>query len=227
MIINLSYPLTLTSPLYPGTPKNSVTLVKSIDAGDSANTSSITINSHSGTHIDLPRHFCSDGDTVCDHIPPEWILEKTYCLEILKGCDDCLMPEDLLPFIEETRDATALIINTGFHKQREADPVLYASEHPWVHPDVPGFLRQEWPDLRLFGIDTISVSTPKHRGEGRSCHRAFLCGEFPIIIMEDVNLSGLRHFEGCWRMLIYPVVYDQLDGTPVLVFAERMSELVL
>ena len=80
----ISYNLDRQSPLYPGTPPVTIEPFRSIDRGDSANNSIITLSSHTGTHIDLPRHFCSSGKTVVEILEGENAVEPAYCYDIPK-----------------------------------------------------------------------------------------------------------------------------------------------
>ncbi|MCK9277823.1 MAG: cyclase family protein, partial [Methanoculleus sp.] len=65
-----------------------------------------------------------------------------------------------------------------------------------------------------------SIATPSHPEEGRESHRAFLCGSPHIFLLEDVDLSYGRLLEEPWILRIYPVVFDDLDGVPVVALAE-------
>lgn len=76
------------------------------------------------------------------------------------------------------------------------------------------------PQLRVFGLDTISIATPLHREEGRAAHRAFLCGPNPILLLEDLDLSSEDLLDGAFRLRLYPIVYDDLDGVPVIAVAD-------
>jgi len=127
---------------------------------------------------------------------------------------------DLLPHLDAIRASRALFIRTGSGRLRESDPDAYAREHPWVHHEVPGFLRMENPALRLFGIDTISVAIPAEPEEGAEAHRAFLCDSHHIFLLEDVDLSYGRLLEEPWTLRIYPMVFDDLEGVPVVALAE-------
>ncbi len=54
----LSYPMTNDAPVWPGNPPAAQTkAASSIAAGDMANTTVLTLFSHSGTHFDAPKHF--------------------------------------------------------------------------------------------------------------------------------------------------------------------------
>ena len=58
----LSYPLTKNAPVWPGNPPAAQTEpFESIAAGGMANTTVLNLFSHSGTHLDAPKHFNDDG----------------------------------------------------------------------------------------------------------------------------------------------------------------------
>lgn len=221
MIINLTHPIKIESPLYSGTPEISIKSHKSIENGDSSNTSIISFSSHCGTHIDSPLHFCKDGKSISEIIPYGWVLEPVYCAGIVKEPGECITPEDIMALTDELGDAKALLIKTDFGNLRDNEPEIYTTENPWVHPDVPGFLRTHFPDLLLFGLDTISISSISHRNEGRLCHRSFLCDKKAILLLEDVNLSGIQPGNMSLKLSIYPCLYERIDGTPVFVIVEK------
>jgi arylformamidase len=220
MLIPISYPLNRGTPLYPGTEPLAITPVKSLARGDAEETSRIAFSSHAGTHIDLPRHSCPDGGPVSALLAPEAIFEPAWCIEVPKVGEEPIRIHDLLPHLDAVRNARALFVKTGSAQTRDADPDVYVRAHPWVHPEVPGFLRMQNPALRLFGIDTISIATPSYPEEGREAHRAFLCNHPHIFLLEDVDLSYGRLLGEPWTLRLYPVVFDDLDGVPVVALAE-------
>jgi arylformamidase len=220
LIIPISYPLTLKTPLYPDTPSPVIRPLRSMEKGDSANTSAITFSTHSGTHIDAPFHFCHGGKTIAGCLASDSTFFPAYCIDVSKPESEEITGTDLEPAIAPVRDAEALLIRTGGEAVRSQDPGRYSHDHPWISPAVPRFLREKCPGLRLFGIDQISVSSVLHREEGHTCHREFLCGERPILILEDLNLSDAR-INGAFRIHLYPFMIDDTDGIPVTVIVEK------
>lgn len=219
MILILSYALTIKTPLYPNTPAPVIRPLRSMKHGDSANTSTFTLSTHSGTHIDVPRHFCNNDKTVADCLTVDTTFFPTYCIDVPKTGSEEITVDNLEGSITQLQDTEALLIRTGWHTIRSDDPDRYCNNHPWISPDVPQFLREKCPHLHLFGIDQISVSSVLHRDAGHTCHRNFLCDESPILIVEDLNLSNI--FKNMpFRMHIYPHFIDTLDGVPVTVIAE-------
>jgi kynurenine formamidase len=195
-------------------------MAKSIENGDSANTMLITLSNHTGTHVDAPRHFCPGGKTTREILGESFKLSKVYCFDIAAGQDSAVGISGIKPIMEKIPDAEGLLIRTGMYRLRKNDPGRYCLNHPWIHPEVPAFLKTAYPLLRLFGTDTISISNPQFRTEGRECHRAFLCGDNPIILAEDLDLSDPDLVSGQLTVMIYPWIVEDLDGIPVHVFAE-------
>lgn len=221
MLIRLSHPLTPGSPLYPGTPPVSVTPHRTFAKGHTSSSSTVTFNTHSGTHVDAPLHFCPGGATVAGLLGAGREFAPLAVIDIPATGDTCITPGDLAPLLPPGGEVRALLFRTGDMARREREPAGYASEHPWIHPGVPDLLRSRLPDLRLFGMDAISISSPLHREEGRACHRAFLCGTPPVLLVEDVDLSDPRLAGPGFSLHVFPWVCEALDGIPVTVIAER------
>jgi kynurenine formamidase len=186
---------------------------------DSANTSTMTFSTHSGTHLDAPHHFCKQGKTIADCLTADTTFFPTYCIDVPKQVNEEITVNDLKQSISHTTNAEALLIRTGWHTLRSENPERYSTNHPWVSPEVPQFLQEKYPELRLFGLDQISVSSPFHRETGHECHRKFLCGKKPILLLEDLNLLDSQ-INKAFRMHIYPHFIDDIDGVPVTVIAE-------
>lgn len=220
MIISISYPLTAKTPLYPNTPAPVIHPLRSMKQGDSANTSTITFSTHSGTHIDVPRHFCKQGKTIADCLTVDTTFFPAYCIKVPKLESEEITVSYLKGSISQMQDAEALLIRTGWHTIRSDNPERYCNDHPWVSPEVPQFLREKCPRLRLFGIDQISISSIVHRESGRECHRQFLCKYPSILLLEDIDLSDARLLVGKYILHLYPFMIYDLDGTPVVAIME-------
>lgn len=219
MILSLSYPLSRKSPLYLGSPEITVNLIKSIERGDNSNNSLITFPAHAGTHIDLPRHFCSRGKTVHDLIKYGTCISPVYCYDLPKDPGTSISSDDIAR-IPADQNARGILIRTGFYRYRESRKAAYLTDYPWIQPDVPDLLCEMFPDLLLLGIDTISVSNPTQRTAGHEVHRSFLCRDSPIIILEDTNLSYDCLTRRPLTMHIFPAFVDELDGVPVTVVVD-------
>jgi kynurenine formamidase len=220
-VIRISRPLRLDTPLYPGTPHPEVMPFRSLERGDTSTSSLITIHSHSGTHLDAPGHFCPGGAPIAEVCGDELVLEPAVCLTIPRTGDQRIGAGDIAPSLRGLTGARALLIRTEGDPARARDPRRYATGYPWIDPSAPPLLREACPSLRLLGIDTLSVSSPLHRDEGRACHRAFLCGSPPILLLEDLDLSSPLLPGPGWRLRVIPWISGPPDGVPVTAFLEE------
>jgi arylformamidase len=221
MLIPLSYPLSLTTPLYQNTPLPSFSPHKSICRGDSTNSNIITFTNHVSTHIDLPLHFCDKGNAIIDLLTAETLFSPTFCLNIPKSDRDSIHPDDFQQFLPMIQNAEAILVRTGTCSLRGTSQ--YANNYPYIDDGVPLFLRENLPRLKLFGVDTLSVSNPSFKEIGRRCHRNFLCNSPPIMILEDANLTSMELLKKPGILRLYPWILDKLDATPVVAIFETPS----
>ena len=217
-MINISYPITKKTPVYPNTPKLKISEYRSITNGDSSNNSYITIPSHYGTHLDAPRHFCDKGACISDLTTGGAIFFKNvYCVSLPKKADMPITSGDILSLPKEISNAEGILIKTGFCAERLTNPHAYTNTPPWVMSDVPETLRKSFPNLKLYGSDTISVSSPLHRDEGHTAHKRFMCNEEkPILLLEDIDLNLVNPSLLRNNLALYPFFDVVLDGSPVV-----------
>src|SRR3569832_362405 len=74
-LIDVSVSLQPGLATYPGNPEFELQPVKRIAAGASSNVSRLVLGSHTGTHVDAPRHIYDDGPGV-DGLPLDLLLGR-------------------------------------------------------------------------------------------------------------------------------------------------------
>lgn len=215
-MIQISYPITIDCPLYPGTPPVSISPVKEIRNGDSSTTSLISFSSHAGTHMDLPSHVCLSEKPYLVNWQRLKDIRKTICIDLPKIGESPILPLDIPESIDN--DINALLIRTGNWKIRRSDPDQYSCSHPWLHPDCAIKMRECFPSLFLIGVDLVSITSPNHKKEGREAHRRLLCEEQPILILEDLDLSSELLLSKSLTLIIIPYVQELIDGIPVFCY---------
>ena len=60
-IYDMSLPIVSGGLVYPGNPEIAIAPQQSLAHGAGANVSSLSFGSHTGTHVDAPKHFFDDG----------------------------------------------------------------------------------------------------------------------------------------------------------------------
>jgi kynurenine formamidase len=206
-------------PLFPGTPSVKIERYNSINGRSKVNSSKLTINTHTGTHVDLPLHFLNGGLAGFDTLDREMIFEPAYFVSVPKEEDGAIRPEDL--DLEKIDDAEALFLRTGFFRSRSSES--YSLRNPYLLPEAARSIRKTMRRLHILGMDTISIASNLHPEEGKESHLDLLKGRKPILILEDVDLSNPSLLRGKWRVALYPFVIDDIEATPVSLIAQPID----
>ncbi|MGA2193148.1 MAG: cyclase family protein [Nitrospirota bacterium] len=183
--------------VYPGDPGVELTREKRIEDGDSANLSRYCLGSHTGTHMDPPFHFNTDGATI-DMLPLGSMVGPALVLEV--------------PGDEITR--SAIEGNLG-----KAERVLFKTKN--AHFGKGGF-RQDFAYLAedaalylvelgvmLVGIDYLSIE--KFHSKTHAVHRTLLHNR--VVVVEGLDLSGVG--PGRYDLICLPLRIKGGDGSPV------------
>ncbi len=78
-VVDLTHPLTPGPPIFAGDPAVALELARTHEA-DGYQVTAISLGSHSGTHLDAPRHFFADGATLDSYpadrlVRPGWVVD--------------------------------------------------------------------------------------------------------------------------------------------------------
>lgn len=214
----LSYVLNEATPAYGGGPSLAVEQTRDMSRGDTCNTQVWHLPNHVGTHIDMPRHFSRNGAGL-DRYPPDfWICSQVCHIRLAPVAPGRIItPLDLASHVLPPA-TDLLLLETGFGAWRGTP--AYVLENPGIDPDMAGFLRHFCPELKMIGLDVISLSGFTARDLGRQAHRAFLDHEAPILIIEDMDLSPLAGTRGIEQVIVSPLRVVQGDGSPCTVTAK-------
>ncbi|EDP3961025.1 TPA: cyclase family protein [Campylobacter jejuni] len=217
--IYLSYCLDEATPTYGNNEKIKLTKKSSIEHNDIANHTIITISVHNGTHIDMPLHFFSDGQSIDDFFCNDFIFNNILFIEI--DSSDIIINHNLIQKMSEATDKInieAIIVKTGICFKRGQE--VYWKENFGFHPDIADYIREFFPSVRLFGFDSISVSSFSNRELGRIAHRKFLDPKKPILLLEDMNLNEISKKDNIKKLIVAPLRIRNSDGLPCTVIAE-------
>lgn len=217
--IFLSHSLGCDTPMYANQGSPERERLRRIDNGDSVNSERWSINNHTGTHIDFPRHFFEQGDSLSEFPADFFVAQKTSWIDLSKICRPGLIfGPSHFDALEIPADTEALLLKTGFESYR-GQPA-YWQENPGYAEELAGYFRTRCPRVRFFGFDSISLTSLTDRPLGRRAHYAFLGEPHPILPIEDMRLSELLPGMVIRRLVIAPLLMHEADGTPVTVVAE-------
>lgn len=177
------------------------------------NSSVLHLYSHSGTHMDAPRHF-GVGDGSVDRIPLDRCLGPAWVVD-LPGTEPraVLTVAHLGAVAKKVRPGDGLLLRTGWAAHAER-PDLYRDRLPRV-----GTPLAEWcveRRVRLLGVEPPSVADVNNLDELTAVHRILLGGG--VIIVEGLaNLHALRGERVVFGAM--PLKVEGGDGSPCRAFA--------
>jgi arylformamidase len=207
-IIYLSYSLNEHTPAYGGK-KDLIKFerINSIANGDTSNNLKLTFPTHISTHIDFPYHFDTDGKKGSDYSADFWVFNKIGFIQ----CDVDLIEKTIEKI---SSDIEILILKTGFAGYRGYEK--YWREQPVLKSSLASLFRLQFPKLRVFGFDMISLTSKIDRSEGKKAHLEFLI-ENNILVLEDMNLENLMSCPK--QVIILPLQIEDADGSPCSIIA--------
>lgn len=213
----MSHVLTRNTPSYGDRDEINIMPKSKIVDGLGANTSTLTFtNNHIGTHLDTPFHFCSDGKKTAEYSANDFYYTKVARVKC--PCSQAkLLQRDDLNLHNVPKDVEFLLIDMDYERYRNEDK--FHNDNPGLHASLADDLRAEFKDLKIIGFDAISLTSWKYRPEGRQGHRAFLCGDHPFLIIEDVSFKNLGENEIDWAV-VAPLRTSDGNGGPVTIMAK-------
>ena len=213
----MSHPVTEDTPSYGDRDQISIKPKSQIVNETGANTSSINFsNNHMGTHMDTPFHFCMDGKKTLDYEADDFYYTKVAVVKC--PCNEAkLIQREDLNLDNVHKDVDFLLIDMDYEQYRSEDK--YHNDNPGLNPSLADELREEFKDLKIIGFDAISLTSWKYRSEGREAHRAFLCGDNPYLIIEDVSFKNLKNNKIDWAV-VAPLRTIDGNGGPVTIMAK-------
>ena len=201
MIYDISLPLDGRTIIYPGNPEMLIEPYKSVPEHPT-NLSKITFGSHTGTHVDAPRHIDNNAIGV-DKISLEACIGLCRVLDMTK-VEEKISISDLEK--ENIKKGERILVKTknslrGFRE--------FYEDYIYLDGDAADFLCNA--DIVLFGIDSLSVK--KRGGEDVRPHKSLLSKS--IVIFEGLDLSSVE--PGEYNFIGLPLRLVDLDGAPARV----------
>lgn len=200
-IYDISVTISPDLPVWPGDPLVRIERVAKIEEGANANVSRVAMSAHTGTHVDAPFHFLSDGITA-EHLSLALLSGPAYVLELpglnvitsseLKQAN---IPSGILRLLIKTDNSgywadKGVIFQTGFTGLSSAGAEYLVDL-----------------GIKLIGMDYLSIAPYK---QSRSTHEALL--KAGVVIVEGLNLSEIA--QGHYTLYCLPLKLAGCDGAP-------------
>jgi kynurenine formamidase len=213
---DLTHHLRKGMPIYPGDPSPSFEKYSTLQK-NGVNLTKITMGSHTGTHLDAPRHFVPHGIGI-DKIPPNKLIGEAYVADLSKKpIGSGITTKDLRRELEEkiVRD-DIVVIYTGC-SEHWGDKSINR-DYTYLTGDAAEYLVSK--KVRAVGIDFLSVE--KFKAAEPVVHKRLLSNG--IFIIESLS-SALNQFVGKRILMIcMPIKLQDGDGAPSRVVGVPIRE---
>ncbi len=214
----LSHMIDSDSPVHIALKKPEIVQSSSISGGDGYNSYIVTLENHTGTHVDAPGHFLEGGRIISDYSTSELLFKSPMILDVPKKQNELIELKDIIEM--DFNGVNCIFFRTGFELFREKFPDKYLTENPGISPDVVLWIRKNFPDVRCLGIDSISISGYKKPELGEKAHlNAFEVYENmgePLLLIEDMKLNNVKN-EDLGIIIVVPWYIGGVDSAPCMV----------
>jgi arylformamidase len=204
--LDISVPLAAGTPTYPGNPAFEMQSIKRIAEGASSNVSRLVMGTHTGTHVDAPRHFFDDGPGA-DTLALEMLIGRARVIDLERRGG--ITAEDLSA--AGLREDLRVLLRT--RNSALWNGAAFSQDYTHLTESGARYLVDQ--GVKLVGIDYLSVE--QFKKAGAPAHRTLLSQG--VIIIEGLNLSEVE--PGMYELYCLPLRVAESDGAPARVVLKR------
>ena len=211
--IDITVPLKEGMAIWPGDVTIKIERRRSMDRGDAANNSAISLGVHTGTHMDAPKHFIKDGRSI-DKLPLETSVGPARVIEIKDKIS--IKPEELKQHnIKKGERILFKTVNSPRCWQTDA----FVNDFVFVTRDAAQFLVDA--GVILVGVDYLSVGSPMdpEKAMRPDTHQILLGAG--LYLIEGLNLTDVK--AGNYNLICLPLKLIDAEGCPVRAILQPVS----
>ncbi len=197
-------------PVWPGSIAPRLERTLSLERGDSANVSHLTLDVHTGTHVDAPLHSLADGAAV----------ESLALGDLVGPCRVIHLPRaDRVTAKDLERqalpaDVRRLLIRTVNSEQWRAGATRFTADFVALTPDAAQWIVNR--GMRLVGVDYLSVQ--RFQDPTPETHLILL--QARVVLLEGANLAGVP--PGSYELICLPLKVAGSEGAPARVILRAL-----
>ncbi len=182
-----------------------------------ANISRMEMVVHTGTHVDAPVHFCSNGPGM-DEIPIERLMGQGVVIGIDAGPCYAITADDLRNASPPIEPGDIVAIETGWTTRWQTSDW---ARHPYLADDAAEWLLEK--NVKMIAVDTIDPELPfdlRLDGFDFPVHKKLL--QRGVLIAEQLaNLKSLARHRA--EFLFAPLPIVGCDGAPARVLGRTVD----
>jgi arylformamidase len=218
-LIDLSHPLEVATPPWPGNPPVKFVAVSAIPPergpldccapGEpvACNTTAFLTCNHTGTHMDAPAHFYNGVRTI-EQVPLEMCIGPAALVDARRiGPQGEISPKDLLASENAIRSTGKVVLWTGWSSRW--GQAGYFDDYPVLSESAATWLVER-------GVHLVGMDTPSPDRDPHPVHYILLAAN--MVIVE--NLRGLEQIDRViFDLIVMPLPLKGLEASPVRAIA--------
>jgi arylformamidase len=203
-LIDISRTIGPKTTVYPGDSQVEFDVIASMSGNDPCNITEIkNFTTHLLTHVDAPRHFIADGETL-DDLSLSRFSGPALVIEV----KTVHVTEQDVP--EALSEGTSVLFKTSNSTRQDDSP--FDEAHVYLTAEAARALVNA--GVNVVGIDGLSVD--RFGDEEYTCHKTLLGNG--VLILEGLRLGHVE--PGSYVLRAYPLRVAQGDGSPVRAVLE-------
>ncbi len=198
--IDISYPLSKDMIYWPHDPVPPSVVSNSMTVEEGTITmTQMTINTHHSTHIDAPRHFFPDGQTI-DQMPLDAIMGPARVIEIKDTVS--IKPEELEAHNIQAKERILFqTINSSYYQKGK-----FVEDFVYISTEAAHYLKDK--GVAVVGIDYLAIGSFKDRDNLIEVHKTLVGNG--IWVIEAINLSEVK--AGNYEIICLPIKIKDGDA---------------
>lgn len=209
-LIDLTHTVANGMMIFPGDPE--VSLAKGLTHEDDyCHVDRLNLNSHTGTHIDAPYHFITDGKRVTDYSVDKFVGKGRVIELYNKKEGEAITAEDLSRF--DILKGDIILLATGWYEFFGSEKYL---NHPFISKGAAEYLVGK--GVSIVAVDFLNVDPTLY--ESWEAHPVLLSND--VLIVENVANSLDLQASKSYEFSFLPLKIDGSDGSPVRGIAKEL-----
>lgn len=216
-IVDLSVVVDDDTQIYPGDPRPELRRATRLEV-EGFNVLSVSIGSHSGTHVDAPYHVVASGARL-DELDLGLFAGRGVIVDVTDhGPRQPITWDDLGPTAGRLGPGAILVLRTGWSEEHLGTDRYFG--HPFLDPDACG--RVLALGVRTFAIDALNPDPTVLEGKADLPVHRLVLGAGGVIAENLTNLSSVSDAEPL--VCLFPIrLGADADGAPCRAVALQFS----
>ena len=193
MLIDITVPLKENTKVYPGDPEFKINRIFTVEK-DGFNLCSLSLGTHTGTHIDAPLHFFNTKESIAD-------LELKY-----------LITNAIVADVSSLNSIDEKFIS-GL-KLKGINSILFKTNGKNIYLTQSGAEYLKNTEILIAGTENIDIEDETNNDF--PVHKTLLSNK--TLIVESIDLSNVK--PGNYKLYCFPLKIENADGSPVRAVLE-------